>query len=238
MEKNDKDYAGTVNLEVMREAVFYNRFLRHLVYSHCPDLHSGDRVMDFGAGIGTFSDILDLPRQDMLCVESDPRQREILAGNGFQTAALDDIAVSSLAYAYSLNVLEHIPDDRDILGTLASKLKTGGHLFIYVPAFQLLWSPMDDLVGHVRRYRRDELARKIGDAGLRIVRSEYADSAGFFATLLFKVLNRSSAGVISQTALVAFDRFAFPVGRLLDWLGLRWILGKNVWVIAEKPPKA
>lgn len=238
MEKNDKDYAGMANLEVMREAVFYNRFLRHLVHSHCPDLHSEDRVMDFGAGIGTFSDILDLPRQNMLCVESDPRQRAILAGNGFQTAALDDIAVSSLAYAYSLNVLEHIPDDRDILGTLASKLKPGGRLFIYVPAFHILWSPMDDLVGHVRRYRRDELARKIGDAGLRIVRSEYADSAGFFATLLFKALNRSSAGVISPTALVAFDRFAFPVGRLLDWLGLRWILGKNVWVIAEKPPKA
>lgn len=238
MDEADRDYTGTANLEVMREAVRYNRFLHKLVKSHGPVLSDDDLVMDFGAGIGTFSDILDLPRTNMLCVESDPRQRQILAANGFTTAVLDDIADGSLAYAYSLNVLEHIPDDRGVLKAVAGKLKPGGRLFIYVPAFQVLWSPMDDLVEHVRRYRRDELVHKVADAGLRIVRSEYADSAGFFATLLFKMLRRSSSGAISRDALVAFDRLAFPVGRVLDVCGLRWILGKNVWVSAERPRTA
>lgn len=46
------DYSGSDILEVMLEAVNYNRFLRELV---ALNLSPTDHVVDFGAGIGTFA---------------------------------------------------------------------------------------------------------------------------------------------------------------------------------------
>ena len=51
-ELGDNEYSGTENLEVMSEAINYNAYLTHLVFSH---VKATDSILDFGAGIGTFS---------------------------------------------------------------------------------------------------------------------------------------------------------------------------------------
>ena len=93
---------------------------------------------------------------------------------------------------------------------------------------------MDDLVGHVRRYRKGELIGKLRKAGFDIERASYVDSAGFFATLLMKPFARQD-GVLNTRLVAIFDRFCFPVGRLLDKLIFASWLGKNVAVVARKP---
>ena len=133
---------------------------------------------------------------------------------------------------YTVNVLEHIEDDRAILRTLYSKLKSGGKLFIYVPAFQLLYSAMDKKVGHYRRYGRAELKSKVKDAGFRITDSRYADSLGFLASLVYKWQGNDS-GDINRGALKAYDRFVFPLSRTIDVLTSSFV-GKNLSLVAEK----
>jgi SAM-dependent methyltransferase len=226
-----QDYTGTENLEVMADAVNYNQFLRSLVRRWVTATGRA-QVADFGAGIGTFSNIFTVNEADVTCMETDEQLRKRLTAQGYKLDELDATS-QDYDYIYSLNVLEHIVDDSAALNALVKRLKPGGRLFIYVPAFQLLWTPMDTLLEHQRRYRRSDLREKLQKAGLTVPICKYADSAGFFATLVFKVFPNQN-GTINRTALILFDRVAFPVGRLLDNLGLGYLLGKNVYAVGVK----
>lgn len=50
------------------------------------------------------------------------------------------------------DVLEHVVDDRDLLGRAVDALPPGGHVIITVPADPALWSRHDVQFGHHRRY--------------------------------------------------------------------------------------
>src|SRR6185436_11276113 len=83
-------YAGTENLEVMKEAELYNRYLTRLITTQ---MKSGDTVLDFGAGVGTFAYPLRARGLDPICVEPDAALRNGLDRAGFRThAGLADIA--------------------------------------------------------------------------------------------------------------------------------------------------
>lgn len=66
------------------------------------------------------------------------------------------------------DVLEHLPNDVEILRELRGLLKPGGALLITVPAHMSLWSYFDEASHHCRRYEQAELARKLKAAGYKI----------------------------------------------------------------------
>lgn len=223
------DYSGTDNLEVMAEAINYNRFLTELVLTRAK---VQDRILDFGAGIGTFASIVANAGHDVCCVEPDPKQAELIAQRGLEVhVSLDRIADASLDYIYTLNVLEHIEDDIGVLRQLRSKLKPLGRLLVYVPAFQTLYSSMDRKVGHHRRYRADILMARAREAGFEVREWRYIDCLGFFASLVYKMIG-NELGEVNRRALVIYDRFVFPVSRFCDRICGRWF-GKNVLLVAE-----
>ena len=224
-------YAGTENLEVMKEAALYNRYLTRLITAQ---IKSGDTVLDFGAGVGTFAYQLRARGIDPICIEPDAALRNGLERAGFRTQAeLADVVSASVSVIYTLNVLEHIADDRGALRELARTLAPGGRILVYVPAFQVLFSSMDRKVGHLRRYRRDQLEERVTEAGLRVSQSQYVDSLGFLATLVYRTIG-SPHGDINRSALKLYDRLVFPISLGLDKLVSRW-LGKNLLVIGVKP---
>jgi SAM-dependent methyltransferase len=51
-----------------------------------------------------------------------------------------------------MDVLEHVPDDREMLARMVDVLRPGGYVFITVPADMRLWSEQDERLGHYRRY--------------------------------------------------------------------------------------
>jgi len=226
------DYTGVDNLEVMAEAENYNRFLLSLVTRH---LAPGLRVADFGAGTGTFALPLRGQGVDIVAIEPDTALQARLRQAGIATerdaAALAD---ASLDFIYTFNVLEHIADDGAALRLLARKLKPGGRLLVYVPAFAVLFTQMDHKVGHLRRYRRGGLRALVRGAGLAVDDVRYVDSLGFFATLAYRVLKSNGDGSIDRRALRLYDRLIFPPSRILDRLLSPW-LGKNLLLLATKP---
>lgn len=224
-------YSGIQNLEVMREAVNYNRYLLSLV---TPQLDAAHRVLDFGAGTGTFALALHQSGVDVIAVEPDAMLRSRLAGFGIETRpSIAGIPRASLGLIYTFNVLEHIEDDAAVARELARTLKPGGRLVVYVPAFAILWTAMDSRVGHFRRYRRSGLVALLAASGFRIITADYVDSLGFFATLLYR-LSGARGPKINRSLLRAYDRFVFPLSRLLDRLLARRFLGKNLLVVAER----
>lgn len=227
------DYTGADNLEVMKEAVNYNRYLLELIRKHAGDARS---VIDFGAGAGTFAAPTAQAGFDLTAVELDDGLRTHLGRLGLRAAASTaELPAGSFDYAYTLNVLEHINDDVAALRELRKILKPGARLLVYVPAFPVLYTSMDAKVGHVRRYKRDSLVASVSAAGFTIDRVEYADSIGFFATLAFRLTDRGS-GDINLRLLKLYDRVVFPLSRALDLLTRRWF-GKNLVLVAQNPSR-
>lgn len=229
VEGNDP-YSGTDNLEVMAEARNYNAFLAALVMQH---IGRKERVMDFGAGLGTFATALATFGIRPVCLELDARQAAVIAAKGFEVfRALAEIPDASLDAVYSLNVLEHIADDRQILMELNRRLRPQGTFLVYVPAFPILYSSMDRKVGHYRRYRLETLTQLMTQTGFRVREARYADCLGFLASLAYKWFGNDQ-GTIDRNALIAFDRYVFPVSRQLDRM-FSGLCGKNAWVVATK----
>jgi len=69
------------------------------------------------------------------------------------------------------DVLEHINDDRLVLSSIAKSLASYGGLMITVPQHPWLWSSVDDVACHVRRYTASEIEQKVIEANFEILLS-------------------------------------------------------------------
>lgn len=231
---SERLYTGIDNLEVLADAVRYNRFL---VDSLVRESTGSATAVDFGAGTGLLTAITRARGLDVVCVEQDPRLEHHLREQGFDVHRdMTQFGEQSCEYIYSLNVLEHIENDEETLAMLYSKLRPGGRLFLYVPALQMLFSSMDKKIGHYRRYHRRPLVRMMQNVGFSVERAEYADSLGVLATLLYKAFG-SKEGHVSPATVKIYDRLFFPVSRALDRVGFSRLLGKNLLLVATRPIK-
>jgi hypothetical protein len=230
MSEPQVSYTGLDVLETLENAANYNALLVDLI------LRSADgrrRMLDFGAGLGTFSRLLRNRNIQVVCVESDPYLSALLVRDGFTTFSdLKEVPDGSVDFIFSLNVLEHIKDDFATICRLGTKLQKQGRLLVYVPAFQCLWTGLDDKLRHYRRYRRVGLERLVRSAALSLWQSGYVDSLGFFATLLFKIFG-NRRGDLNARTVAFYDRYVVPLSKTLDLLFSR-LFGKNVYVVASK----
>lgn len=223
-------YTGTDNLEVMSYATNYNNFLIKLIKK---EINEKNKILDFGAGLGYYANILKKESYDINCLELDKQQMKIIKEKRINTYQfLNEIEDESFDFIYSLNVLEHIEDDLKVMIELNKKLKKGGKLFIYVPAFNILYSSMDKKVGHYRRYTLTSLMNLGIKTNMNIEKKSYADSLGFFVTLLFKLIGNKE-GRISKRSILFYDKIIFPISKLFDYI-FNNFFGKNVYILFTK----
>lgn len=84
----------------------------------------------------------------------------------------------NLDVIYSLDVIEHIENDREVLNNFYKSLKPGGKVLIAVPAHQILFSDFDTELGHYRRYEQAELLLKLKDAGFEDIKLRWWNRLG------------------------------------------------------------
>lgn len=230
MEKDTEvstSYNGVDNLEVMECAENYNRYILSLIKR---DIHSKKKILDFGAGAGTFAKMLAYENILVDCYEIDKSLQQKIIEN--KLTLVNHLNESKYDFIYSLNVLEHIKDDENAIKEIFHLLNPGGELFLYLPAFNLLYSSMDKKVGHYRRYNASTLRKILQDNGFEIVKMRYVDSLGYLATLVYKLIG-SSQGDINEGQVKFYDRWLFPLSLVLDrFLGR--LLGKNIVVYCKK----
>jgi len=228
----DRAFEAPDLIEVMDEAVRYNRFLIESVAAWS---RGAARILDFGAGNGRFCAVLHERGVAVEAVEPDPGLRRRIAEHGVRAhESLQAVGPESFDGIYSINVIEHIEEDAAVLAAFRKRLRPGGRLFLYVPAFPLLFTSNDVRVGHVRRYKRGPLVRLVRAAGFEVESARYVDSIGFPATLCYRFLG-SKQGDLDVRAVRLYDGLVFPVSRLLDRL-LGRVLGKNLLLRATRAP--
>jgi SAM-dependent methyltransferase len=226
-------YRGHDILDLLKEARNYNRWLVRQVLAAKPP--AAAKVVDLGAGRGTFAEALRVGGLEVTCVEPDPENRVVLHEKGFRvTVGLEEHEPASCEYVYTLNVLEHVPNDEALVRAVFSRLREGGRFFVFVPAFPVLWSSLDDHVEHQRRYRCAPMLAMLCRAGFVVERARYADCLGFFAALAF---GRTTGSEISRRSVWLYDRLLFPLSKFLDPM-LGHFFGKNLAVLCRKPERA
>ncbi len=214
---------------MLTEARNYNRWLAtQVIVSKPPD---AAKVVDLGAGRGTFAEVLRARGLEVECVEPDSENQGVLREKGFRVGAgMEEHRPGSCDYVYTLNVLEHVGNDEALVRSVLSRLRGGGRFFVFVPAFPILWSSLDDHVEHQRRYRRAPMLAMLRRTGFVVERARYADCLGFFAALLF---GRAAGTGISPRNIWFYDRLLFPLSKFLDPI-LGRFFGKNLAVVCRK----
>ena len=225
-------YTGLAELEKLESNLLnYNTFIVSQFIKHA----SGrKRILDFGAGIGTLSNIYENlePNAKLFCVELDKTQLEIIKKRGFESAeSLNDN--SYYEYIFTSNVLEHIEEDSIALKNFFEHLTPDGKLGIFVPANQLIYSHIDKKLDHFRRYSKTELVNKVINAGFKIDNCHHVDSIGLFAWLFAKIFKLEFSQEGSRL-LKIYDKHIWPLSRLFDNLGLKHLFGKNLLLLASK----
>lgn len=235
--RSEGAYEGRRILEAMHEAVLYTRTIFNLIESIMPA--SARAVLEFGAGDGAFVKLFHKQGTRVDCVEiDDDLRRELLQLAPRVYGSIREVEDGSCDFIYSVNVLEHIADLGGELDELNRKLRPpaagpGGTVFIFVPAFRMLWTSLDDEVGHVTRFTRKTLRKALEDSGLEIQRMEYFDSLGFAAALTVRLLEKMKLFRYGSSSVKFYDQSIFPVSRALDFI-CRHFVGKNLIAVARR----
>jgi len=140
---------------------------------------SGLRILDVGCGVGGMMQELRQFGEPTGLELSEPmihRTRE----RGFGQLTLgsaEDLPVKpgSLDLITAFDCIEHLDRDREALRGFHHALAPGGHIFLSVPAYQILYADNDRVAMHKRRYRRSDLAQRVRDAGFEVVKTSYVN---------------------------------------------------------------
>jgi SAM-dependent methyltransferase len=154
------------------------------------------------------------------------------------TAAFDIIG--------AFDVLEHIDEDETVMASVRDALRPGGLFLITVPQYPWMWSHLDDIVHHKRRYTRGELKRKLRAAGFDVLRTTSFVSLLFPPMVLSRLLSRTRDRTSDTTKEfesevnlpgplnTAFD-VLMRVDEALIALGLSLPAGGSLLAVARRP---
>lgn len=145
----------------------------------------------------------------------------------------------------TLDVLEHIDNDSEILKEHWRVLKKNGKILITVPAYRFIWSEHDEALGHRRRYIAGELKNKLRQNGFRVVKISYAVTFVFPIILFYRVYKgifpnnplkpKTSYVILPEFINRLFINFMKLESLLIDRISLPF--GCSIIAFAEKIPK-
>lgn len=209
------------------------------------------RLLEIGCGTGTLlRSLRGVDGLELVGSEAYLRglQSAIRRGPGVDFIQLDATRIpfdSEFDIVGAFDVIEHVDDDEGVLRGIRRALRPGGRLLLTVPQHRFLWSRLDELVHHKRRYERRELVGKLRGVGFEV---DYVTSfvfALFPFLLVSRLLDRGPRGADERADLDRRVRFPRWMNRLFDHVmridealvRRRWSLpfGGSLFVAARRP---
>ena len=232
MKTTQAPYAGHRILEAMHSAPHYADAILCAIRAAMPC--GATRILDFGAGDAAFLDKFRAIGIAVDCVEPDERLQALLRSKTPRVFSdIAEIDTGTYDFVYTVNVLEHINAVDDSCAQLHRILRPGGRLFVFVPAFEVLWTSLDDEVGHVRRFSKQGLRGTLTAVGFSVEQLRFFDSLGFPALLGVRLLEGLNLFRYDGGSVGFYDRYLFPISQGLD-RAVRGVIGKNLVAVAYK----
>jgi len=233
-----KDDVGRQTLEKLETYGGYAKLIMQQIGPHI-----GDRVLEFGSGIGSLGRLI-LDRERVILTDYNPGyvaelERDFSALDHVSVLRMDitnppeSLRHERLDTVFSSNVVEHIKDDVAALRGAYELLQPGGTIIILVPAFMQFYTKMDTNLEHHRRYTKETLTRKLREAGFRVEETWYFNMVGAIGWWVAGNIFRQ--GEIGDSSIVLHSIIE-PVSRFVDRaFGRERPFGLSVIAVARKP---
>lgn len=205
----------------------------------------GENILEIGTGQGNFKKYLKDKVKLHVSVDIDEdvitraRQRD---PNGFYEVAdisspdfVDSLSKYKFNSVICINVLEHVPEHEAGLINMVNLLQPGGHLLLYVPAYQHLYNDLDKLAGHLRRYTKKDVEQLLkGQENFEIVINEYFNPVGAFGWWLnkFKEHKRINSDNVNKQVLI-FDKYIVPISKFFNPF-FKSFWGQSLYCVIKK----
>jgi SAM-dependent methyltransferase len=218
-------------LSDIEDTSFWFKYRNQSIAQVISKIPPNGKIYDVGGGNGYVSLYLKKQGFDMILIEPgihgaknalkrglNPVICATLQQTGFEHGTLPAIAI--------FDVLEHIEDDISFLKEFYNYLENEGKLYLTVPAYNFLWSSVDDESGHFRRYNTKQLKQTLSKAGFQVEYSTYFFSFLPIPIYLFRKIP-SILGIkrkdIEKEAEKEHKAGVFS--KLIDWY-MQWELKK------------
>lgn len=187
------------DLQLLNEAHAYRAWLYDVVRPHL-----GQRILEMGAGIGNYTEML-LDRELVWATDYDDSYVRRLAERFAQQSNIVSsrldlsqswstehgmLAAQQFDTVLVMNVLEHIEDDRGAIERMRDSMAPGGRLVICVPAMQQIFGTLDEAYGHFRRYGVSDFEDHAAGTGLTLEHCQHFNLVGILGWLYTGRLRR------------------------------------------------
>lgn len=186
------------------------------------------RTLEFGAGTGNFSEMISKKVPELLVIDEKKKSINILNKKlnhlnnvKIQNSNIENLNILDCDTVILLNVLEHIKEDQNAIKKLMSVLKKNGYLIIQVPALNYLYSEYDRMVGHYKRYQKNDIKEICKNLNLNLVDLYYFNpigALGWWYNYCFKKKTEKNSQEKNDTInqLKFYDKYIVPLINIFD----------------------
>lgn len=210
--------------------------------------NNGETIADVGAGDIYFASLVaEQTNKDVYAVDIEYTATE-KDGRVMKYTSTDQLEDNSLDVILLMDVIEHIEDVDAFMESILPKLKSGGYLFVTVPAHQFLFSVHDVFLKHFRRYNTKMLRDTMNKHGIKIEESYYFYTSLFFARSIAMIkekleTNPTDEGVgnwkfgedhFITKLITTVLNIDFDINRLFSKVGIK-LPGLSLYGLCRKP---
>ena len=215
-------------LESISVAENYNNYISDLFFSN---IDKAENILDFGAGYGLITEKIKKKGYKISAVEINEMALQKLKDKNIDSYSSIEKVPKSINCIISLNVLEHIEDDDEYIKKFYKHLQVDGKLILYLPSSELIWTKLDEMVNHKRRYSKSGIIKLLQSNNFEIEKIFFVDFIGWLVLLFSKILKIKLD--FDKRKIKFYDKYIFRPFKFTDYF-VKNIIGKNLFIVAYK----